>query len=164
MERRLIVLRHAKSAWDTGASTDHARPLNGRGHSDAPRVGARLALLGWQPQQVIVSDALRARQTWEGMQAALGAGATVRLTEELYHAGAEVVRRVLGELSGEVHTAMIVGHNPGWEEVVGELTGQEVRLTTCNAALLRIDAESWASAARQGGRWKLDQVVRPKTP
>jgi phosphohistidine phosphatase len=162
MKRKLIVLRHAKSAWPNNTPTDHARPLSKRGRSDAPRVGARLSALHWQPQWVIASDALRARQTWESMQGALGQGATVRFVRELYDAGAGAVWQVLTELPDDVHTAMVIGHNPGWEEVVEEFTGYDVQLTTCNAALLSIDAESWASAASQAGGWSIEHIVRPK--
>ena len=66
MRRRLIVLRHAKSAWDTDAATDHERPLNKRGRRDALRVAEKIAKLGWQPEQVISSDAERTRETWKG--------------------------------------------------------------------------------------------------
>jgi phosphohistidine phosphatase len=96
------------------------------------------------------------------MQGALGQGATVRFTPELYLAGRGAVQRVLAEVPDDVHTVMIIGHNPGWEEVVEEFTGHDVELTTCNAALLRLDAESWARAASQAGRWAIEDIVRPK--
>ena len=59
MERRLIVMRHAKSSWKNESLRDHERPLNKRGRRDAPRIGEELASLGWVPQRVISSDATR---------------------------------------------------------------------------------------------------------
>ena len=57
--------------WNTGAQTDHERPLNTRGRKAAPRVAERLHGLGWIPQVVHSSDATRTRQTWELMQAGI---------------------------------------------------------------------------------------------
>ena len=70
MRRRIIVMRHAKSSWKSGARDDHARPLNKRGRRDAPRIAARLAELGWVPERVISSDSERTRQTWARMEEA----------------------------------------------------------------------------------------------
>ena len=71
MERRLIVMRHAKSSWKSDAETDHLRPLNKRGRDSAPLVAARLVELGWIPEAVYSSDSLRTRETWDGMMNAL---------------------------------------------------------------------------------------------
>ena len=160
--KRLIVLRHAKSSWKSGAPDDHARPLNKRGRRDAPRVAARLAELGWTPERVISSDAKRTRQTWARMEDALGEAAEVVFTRELYMAGVNEVREALAALPDEVATAMVIGHNPGWEEVVAWLCGEETRMTTANAALLVGEGESWEEALGAPGTWELERVVRPK--
>jgi phosphohistidine phosphatase len=67
MGKRLIIMRHAKSSWTSGASTDHQRPLNKRGRHAAPRIGARLRDIGWIPDMVIASDSERTRETWQRM-------------------------------------------------------------------------------------------------
>lgn len=159
--RRLIVLRHAKSDQYSDAPTDHDRPLNARGTQSAPRVAARLAELGWVPQVVISSDALRTRQTWEHMQDALGGTPKVRFVRALYLAGPPEVREALRELPEGVGTAMVIGHNPGWEDVVFGLSGVRVRMTTCNAALLEVEAAGWAEAVGRGD-WRLEALLRPK--
>jgi phosphohistidine phosphatase len=156
---RLILLRHAKSAWDTDAPSDHARPLNKRGRRDAPRVAQALVELGWTPERIFSSDAVRTRQTCERMLEAFGRQTPIEWSAELYHAGGDAIRKQLHEASGK--TLMVVGHNPGWEEAVEELAGKPVRLTTCNAALLSVKAASWA-AALDGEAWKVERVVRPK--
>jgi hypothetical protein len=46
MQRRLMLMRHAKSSWKSQVPTDHERPLNERGRRDAARVGKRLSKLG----------------------------------------------------------------------------------------------------------------------
>ncbi len=159
---KLIVLRHAKSAWNTNAPTDHDRPLNKRGRRDAPRIGARLAELGWTPERVISSDAARTRETWDRMSSAFGATVEVSFTGLLYGAGYHEVRRALGEQPEAVATTMVIGHNPGWEELVEVLTGSEHPMTTCNAALLSIEADGWKEGIAKRGQWRLHQMLRPK--
>ncbi|MCX4240568.1 SixA phosphatase family protein [Paraliomyxa miuraensis] len=159
--RRLIVLRHAKSDWDTKAQGDHARPLNERGRRDAPRMGKRLRELGWVPQVVVSSDAVRTRETWARIEDALGGEPTVTFTSAFYLAGIEAIRAALSELPGNVETAMVIGHNDGWENALYELSGVRVRLTTCNAALLHTTAEHWSDAAARSD-WALEELLRPK--
>lgn len=159
--RRLIVLRHAKSDWDSGAKGDHARPLNDRGRRDAPRIAERLRTMGWVPQAVISSDATRTRETWARMQAALGGDPAVSFTQALYLMGIDEIRAALRDQPPQIDTVMVLGHNPGWEDAVHELSGVRVRMTTCNAALLHTSAETWAEAAARRD-WALDTLLRPK--
>jgi phosphohistidine phosphatase len=162
MERRLIVLRHAKSDWDTDAPTDHERPLNKRGRHDAPRVGRRLAKLGWEPQLVLASDAARARETWLRMSDAFEDAIEVRYLPSFYLGGYDAVRTALEDVPAALSTLMVVGHNPGWEVMVGHLIGEAVELTTANAALLTVEAPGWPAAIAQAGHWELRRTVRPK--
>jgi phosphohistidine phosphatase len=159
--RRLIVLRHAKSSWETHDG-DHARPLNERGRRDAPRVAARLRAIGWTPERVLSSDATRTRETWQRMQPELGGGIAIAFHRELYLAGVDRARVALETLPDDIHCAMLLGHNPGWEEVVETFSGIDEVMGTCNAALLSLEAESWREAAQMDGCWKLCQVIRPK--
>lgn len=164
MKRKLIVARHAKSAWDTEAVTDHDRPLNKRGRRDAPRVAAKIAELGWIPDRVYCSDAVRARETWDRMKEALspkGSSPKVKITSKLYQAGIDAIRKQLAKLDDKSKTVMVLGHNPGWEEAVEALTGKSVRLTTCNAILMTTKADSWADALASSN-WKIERVLRPK--
>ena len=154
-------MRHAKSAWDTSAPGDHERPLNGRGRRDAPRVAKELCRRGWVPELVVASDAVRARETWQRMSDAF-AEVEVRLLRELYLGGLDAVRAALGEVPATTSTVMVVGHNPGWEELVERLTQVQVHMTTANAALLRIEAPSWHEAMAMAGSWRLERLVRPK--
>lgn len=164
-KRRLILLRHAKSDWHGGADSDHERPLNARGRKDAPRVAEHLAELGWVPRVVHSSDATRTRQTWERMRPALTAAVPdppeVVFTRDLYLAGTAQIRDTIASLPDGIDTAMLIGHNPGWADAVHKLTRVRTRMTTCNAALLSLEAGSWAEAAGRGD-WVLEGVVRPK--
>lgn len=162
MEYRLIVMRHAKSDWDSGASTDHARPLNKRGSRDAPRIAKRLVELGWQPQHVVSSDSQRTTETYELMIAELSPPPSVEFHGFLYHGGISELEEAVRAVPNDITTVLALGHNPGWQDSVHKLTGAYEKFTTANAALMTIDAESWAAAILNRGQWKLLEVVRPK--
>jgi phosphohistidine phosphatase len=162
MHCRLIVMRHAKSAWDSDAPDDHSRPLNKRGRRDAPRVAARLAALGWEPELVVSSDAQRTRQTWKGMSDEFEGEVQTRFVRTLYLAGIDAVRIELAGVDDSIGTVLVLGHNPGWEEVVEQLSGEDHTMTTANAALLSVQADSWREALMLDSCWALEQIVRPR--
>lgn len=158
---RLIVLRHAKSDWDAGAHSDHERPLNARGRREAPIVGGKLREHAFVPELVLSSDATRTTQTIEAMRAFFP-GATVRFERELYLAGLSVVRRHAQPLGAAPRTLMVVGHNPGWEEMVSELSGELLEMKTGYAAVLESGARDWAEALAPGARMRLVALVTPR--
>ncbi|MFD9432276.1 SixA phosphatase family protein [Streptomyces sp. NPDC060002] len=120
--RRLVVLRHAKSAWPQGVP-DHERPLAPRGLRDAPAAGRALAGAGRVPDLALCSTAARARRTWELAAAEWGAPAPVRFDPRLYGADVPGILEVVHETPAEVGTLLLVGHNPGLEELVLALAG-----------------------------------------
>lgn len=117
--KRLILTRHAKSAWDDPMMADHDRPLNERGKAAAADLGQWLASRDYVPQQVLCSDALRTRKTWSGVAPALPGSPVLDLKPALYHAGADVMLAVLRHASAD--TVMIIGHNPGIAEFAAKL-------------------------------------------
>lgn len=159
--RRIVLMRHAKSSWDSSAESDHARPLNERGRRDAPRIARRLRELGWVPDLVVSSDAARTRETWELMRAELGE-LPARFTPALYLAGVDAARAVVAKLPSEVATALLLGHNPGWERLAATYSGEEVPLGTANAILLSVHAATWSAAAGMDGAWSSAGVLRPR--
>ncbi len=123
MQRRLILMRHAKSSWKFPELDDHARPLNKRGRRSAPQVAAALAERGWVPELVVSSDSARTRETWAGMAPALGEPEVV-FTERLYHEGLEALIEEAAGWPPEVACVLALGHNPCWEDaLVGALRG-----------------------------------------
>lgn len=155
---RLILLRHAKSAWDTDAPTDHDRPLNARGRRDAPRIGQALRERGWIPDRILSSDAARTQETWRRMAPHLAPDAPVALHPSLYLCSTAVPLQLLAAQSDA--TIMVIGHNPTTEDLLPLLCGEQHQITTCNAALLESDQPGWAAAVR--GRWRLVALLRPK--
>jgi phosphohistidine phosphatase len=108
--RRLVLLRHAKSAWPDVA--DHERPLAGRGRRDAPAVGRWLRAAGYVPDLVLCSTARRASQTWQLVAPELGAAPIVRFRPGLYQAAADGLLTVIHETPDEIATLLLVGHEP----------------------------------------------------
>ena len=160
MGKRLIIMRHAKSSWTSGAATDHQRPLNKRGRRAAPLIGARLRDLGWIPDLVIASDSERTRETWQRMRAEFPQSVEERFSRSFYHGGLNAIESACARLADDVTTVLVLGHNPGWEGAVAELGGQCERMTTANAALLKCDADCWAEAMEAD--WVLEDMLRPK--
>ncbi|TKA98517.1 histidine phosphatase family protein [Cereibacter changlensis] len=119
MTKRLILIRHAKSAWDDPLVPDHERPLNPRGIAAASDLGQWLASRGYVPEEVLCSDALRTQQTWTGIAAALPGAPAPVLKPALYHAGPDVMLAVLRHATAK--TVCILGHNPGIAEFAHRL-------------------------------------------
>ena len=155
------MLRHAKSDQYSEAGSDHERRLNPRGVQSAPRMAGALADRGWVPDRVISSDATRTRETWEGMADRIGGSPEVEFKRSFYLAGPREVATTLRTLPVDVGTVMVIGHNPGWEDVVGRLSGVRVSMTTCNAVLLELDAPDW-DIAMERSDWRVAAVLRPK--
>ena len=162
MIHRLIVMRHAKSSWDSEAATDHARPLNPRGRHDAPRIGQRIESKGWLPDLVLSSDSTRTRETCRMMCAVWTKLPEVEYKSDFYHGSVEDIQAALATLSPPAETVLVLGHNPGWEHASRWFSGEYESMTTANAALLQIEAETWAQAAQACGEWTLVDYLRPR--
>lgn len=162
MHRRLIVMRHAKSAWGTDALTDHARPLNKRGRRDAPLIGQRLAELQWHPQLVLSSDSQRTQETYRLLCEGLGQDVQVRFMPSLYAASTAELTAELSAIDDDITSVLALGHNPGWEDAVEWFSGESIRMTTSNAALLEGSGSNWGAAVGNSGVWNLCDVLRPK--
>jgi phosphohistidine phosphatase len=141
--KTLLVLRHAKSSWDDPGRGDHERPLNQRGLQDAPRMGALIRERRLIPDIVVSSDALRARSTAEAVAGAARYEGKILLDRQLYLAEPADILSVLRELHENAETVMIVGHNPGLEDLVKLLTGEPHDLPTAALAQVVLPIESW---------------------
>ena len=158
--KRLLLLRHAKSSWDDPRLADFDRPLNERGRRAAPLMGRYLREQEIRPDLILCSPAARARQTAELVAGAAGLAAPLRFDERIYEATAarllEVVSQA-GEGAGEI---LLVGHNPGMEELLELLTSESRRMPTAALARIRLDTDEWAGLAPRAGR--LERHIKPK--
>jgi phosphohistidine phosphatase len=140
----LILLRHAKSDW-SGDEADVDRPLAGRGKRQAPDAGRWLATNVDSIDLAVVSPAARARSTWELAAAELDQPPRTEIDDRVYAASADELLAVVHGLPDEVDTVVLVGHNPGLEDLVSLLTRGWVSMTTSALAVLSVRG-AWADA------------------
>ncbi|MFI9831307.1 SixA phosphatase family protein [Streptomyces sp. NPDC051913] len=150
--RRLVVLRHAKSAWPEGVP-DHRRPLAPRGRRDAPAAGRALAEADCLPDLALCSTAVRARQTWELAAAQWGTPPPVRHDARLYGADVPELLEVVREVSAEVETLLLIGHNPGLEDLVLQLAGDGLD-DTLDTVRVKFPTSAIAVLAWRGAAWE----------
>jgi phosphohistidine phosphatase len=145
-KRTLILLRHAKSDW-SGFHADLDRPLAKRGRRQAPEAGRWLASNIDTIDLAVVSPANRARSTWDLASAELGQQPHTRIDDRVYGASVGQLLGVVRELPDDVHTVVLVGHNPGIEELASLLTDESEPMPT--SALAVIESPSpWSSAGQ----------------
>lgn len=142
--KELIIMRHAKSDWDNARLSDHERPLNKRGKQDAPAMGRLLRDEEIVPQLIISSTAKRALKTAELAAQACDFAGELRTTRRFYLADPDEYLEELRTLDEGVQRVMVVGHNPGLEELVTELTGMMEPLSTANVVYVQLPIEQWA--------------------
>jgi phosphohistidine phosphatase len=131
MARTLVVVRHAKSDWQHDL-LDEERPLAPRGRREAPLIGPWVAANVGDLDLVICSTAVRTRQTF----ALSGMSGNVRYDERVYAASHQDLMSVLDEVSDDVSTVALVGHNPGLSDLVRILSGEPLELKTSAVAVL----------------------------
>ena len=168
MTRELLILRPAKSAWDTGAASDFERPLSKRGRRDAPRVGRFLLEQGLAPDYVVSSPAERAKQTVIAVCRELGIGEDrIHWDERIYHAATGTLQTVLSESPAEARRVLIAGHNPGLESLLQNLCAERIPMPddwklmpTAAVAHLEIPGE-WKDL--DGGTARLLNLTRARS-
>ena len=160
------MLRHAKSSWKDPSLADHDRPLSGRGKRAGMAIARHLREQGIDPKLVLCSSARRARQTLELIEPALGRQ-SVQVEDELYGASAAWLLERLRVVPERATTVMLIGHNPGLQELVVDLARRgpqrhevELKFPTAALATLALGGTHWAEL--DPGRAELVAFVRPR--
>ena len=160
--KTLLVLRHAKSSREDPTVDDHERTLTARGERDALRMGRLVRRKRFSVERIISSDARRARLTAQAIAEATGKRDEILLDPRLYLASAaDIVAVLRSALDDDVATAMIVGHNPGLEELVAQLTREPEGLPTAALAQIALPIDRWADLT-SSTRGTLVGLWRPK--
>ena len=167
MTRELLLLRHGKSDWDTGVD-DYHRPLKDRGKRGAQRIGVWLAQQKMVPDFIVTSPAERALVTAQKVCKAMGDGdAGIQRDKRIYAADIDELLAVLGDCPQEAGRVMLVGHNPGLEELLVWLAIEAVPepddgklLPTATLARLQMPAD-WQALTT--GCARLNSITRPGT-
>ncbi|WP_375392325.1 histidine phosphatase family protein [uncultured Sphingomonas sp.] len=167
--KTLTLLRHAKSGWDDPVARDFDRPLNGKGRRAAQVVGRHLRREGLRFDHVVASPAVRVEQTLAEVRQGYGGGLAPAWDKRIYLASAATLLEVVRELPDVHEAVLLVGHNPGLEDLVmllvpdaeEGLRGEvEEKYPTASVAELQLPVERWADAAEGGAA--LRRFVRPR--
>ncbi len=167
MTKTLLIMRHAKSSWAEAGVRDFDRPLNERGLRDAPRMGQLARRRGYVPDLIFSSTAKRAATTAE-LFIELCAGVTEaqhNRLDDLYHASPVVYLDVLAGIEDpDVNIAMVIGHNPGLEALVHQISGQYQLMPTAAIAVMQWQINDWKdildfTAAKLIHLWRPKEVL-----
>jgi len=147
MPKQLILIRHAKSDWNTPGLADFDRPLNERGYRDAPIMGARLKASGILPDRILSSPARRAQSTAECIAAALDFPcAQIDWRQELYLADTSTMLQIIQQTADNTATLALVAHNPGISMLAAALCGISISMPTCAIVRLECAGDHWYTA------------------
>jgi phosphohistidine phosphatase len=120
---RLILFRHGKAEAESASGEDFDRRLTPRGLRESAQMGETLADLGLKPDLVLVSPAARTRETWTAAEPSFP-DARVQFDADLYHADSGAIRHAAERAGKGVGTVMVVGHNPGLQELAVRLLAE----------------------------------------
>ena len=164
---QLLLLRHAKSSWSDPGLPDADRPLAPRGERAADRMRDYIAAEGLEPQLVLCSSALRARQTLARVLPALGPELQVHIEAALYTFETDVLLDRLGRISSYVISVLLVGHNPAMQDLVARVADRGDALPdvlrkypTAGLAEITFGDGTWDSLAKRPG--ELVRFIRPR--
>ena len=158
--KTLLLLRHAKSDWDDPSLPDFDRPLAARGERDAPEIGKALRKRGPLPDLVISSPAARAKATVKAAVKAAKMKLEIQYEEAVYGASSAELVNLIRRLPDASSCAMLVGHNPGFEDLLGRLSSSHERMPTAALACLEFQVTSWSKVGENEG--KLVWLLTPK--
>ncbi|HXT62512.1 MAG TPA: histidine phosphatase family protein [Pyrinomonadaceae bacterium] len=158
--KTLLLLRHGKSSWDDPGMEDFDRPLNERGVQDAKLSGKYARAQKLKPDLVLSSPATRAKSTTELFMAAAGLKNPPAYDERIYEASARRLMQVLSEFDDDYESVLLVGHNPGFEDLCERLTGVAKKVPTASLTCIDLKIDKWA--APKGGKGKLKWRITPK--
>ena len=159
----LLLLRHAKSSWDSSAQTDHERPLNDRGIRAAATMARFCQNRDLLPDRILASDSCRTRETVERFIETANWDGPIVFTTELYHASLEMLIDIARSHGEGSQRLMIVAHNPGIEELTSLLSGETIVCPTATLSQFRVASSAWTDWRGQAiehlGTWRPKELV-----
>lgn len=168
--KTLVLLRHAKSGWDDPALRDFDRPLNAKGQRAAALVGRKLRTMGLRFDRVVASPAVRVVETIDHAGRGYGGDLAPEYDRRVYLAAPTTLLDIVHALPDAIATILLVGHNPGLEELVlalvapghgdGLRSDVAAKFPTASVAVLTFDVDRWGDVALN--RATLTDFVRPR--
>jgi phosphohistidine phosphatase len=167
--KTLTLLRHAKSGWDDPVARDFDRPLNPKGKRAAVAMGRHLRALGLAFDHVVASPAQRVIETIGEFEGGFGTRLEPAWDRRAYLASPATLLDIIRETPAEAARLLLVGHNPGLEELVLLLVADaadglrdqvEEKYPTASVAEIAFAMKDWADVAPGTGR--LERFIRPR--
>lgn len=168
--KKLTLLRHAKSGWDDPVARDFDRPLNQRGEKACRAIGTWMRREGLNFDHIIASPAVRVIDTLDHVVATYGKLIEPTWERRIYLASSATLMDVLREIEGDFERVLMVGHNPGLEDLILDIVpdekGDDLRdavyekFPTAAVAEMELDIAAWADIDRRCG--KLTRFIRPR--
>jgi phosphohistidine phosphatase len=167
--KRLAVMRHAKSDWDDAQLDDFDRPLNARGWKTARKIGRELRHRELRFDLVVASTAARVRETIDGVQEKFDFAGPIQFEQRTYLASEEALLTIVRELPETVHRPLLVGHNPGLQQLVLSLTDHHdndardkvaQKFPTAAIAVIELPTGRWNEVGLGSG--KIVELILPK--
>jgi phosphohistidine phosphatase len=169
-----MLMRHAKSDWGDSQLSDKDRPLNARGRSSAPIMAEWLLSNQLMPEVVLCSSAVRTRQTldllleyWQrsasrdGGLTASSKSPEIVFLDELYLAPAVSILSIASKYVA-CSSVLVLGHNPGMEDVASFLSQSEIEMPTSAIVTLEAIGRNWPEDWRQASSWNWRGIVKPR--
>jgi len=167
--KHLAILRHGKSSWDDSQLGDHDRPLNEGGWKAARRIGRGMKHRGLCFDYVLASTAARVRETIDGVREKLPIEVEIRFEPRMYLATEATLLELVRTLPESAHAPLLVGHNPGLQRLIVELTHADSegkraqvaqKLSTGAWALIELPVAPWPDAAV--GTGEIAELILPR--
>lgn len=158
--KTLFILRHAKSSWENPDLSDFDRPLNSRGLDAARFIGELIYERRLEPQVIVSSPAKRAKQTAVLVKEIAEIKQPIIFDERIYEASSLSLFNLLREFDDKFESVLLVGHNPGLEDLLRILTRELKVMPTAALAKINLEIEHWADLSMNDGT--LDFIIRPK--
>jgi phosphohistidine phosphatase len=161
--KQLLLVRHGKSEWGNAHLKDFDRPLNPRGHRNAPEMAARLLQKNLVPQLVVSSPALRAITTAQHfVQAWKKSAGQIKQEASIYEANVTTLLKVINNFDNDFNYIAMFGHNPGFTDLANYLSDADIyNIPTCGTVLIEFDIDDWGLVSHHIGR--LIQFDYPKS-
>jgi len=152
--KKLYLVRHAKSSWENSALRDKERPLNKRGKNDAPLMGKILSENSIKPDQIISSEAVRAKKTAFAIAKKIDyPKEKIILTDDIYEASTFELLSMIKHFDKDCNSVMLFGHNPALTDLFNYLTKHYIdNIPTCGVTGIEFENE-WARIEEESGKF-----------
>lgn len=161
MAKKLLLMRHAKSSWDDPDLDDHDRPLNKRGRRASKAMSGLVERESLPIDLILCSTSVRTRETIERVFADAHRRPKVQFVADLYGATPQTITRSLNSVESSIQSVLVVAHNPGLEDLLARITGEQRHFPTAALASIDLDCDRWDQFDSQT-RGRLNHLWLPR--